>query len=115
MGTRKPESIDDLPATGFAAPEECADADRTMMPGDGTDPDRTRMPGVDGMGEARRYPEKIGHYRIFRLLGEGGMGSVYLAEQENPHRIVALKVIKPGFVSADLLRRFEQEAHALGR
>jgi serine/threonine protein kinase/tetratricopeptide (TPR) repeat protein len=114
METRKPESIDDIPATGFAAPEECADADRTMMPGDGADPDRTRMPGVEGAG-ARRYPEKIGHYRILRLLGEGGMGSVFLAEQENPHRIVALKVIKLGFVSADLLRRFEQEAHALGR
>jgi eukaryotic-like serine/threonine-protein kinase len=115
METRKPESIDDIPATGFAAPEECADADRTMMPGDGADPDRTRMPGADRVVEARRYPEKIGHYRNLRLLGEGGMGSVYLAEQENPHRIVALKVIKPGFVSADLLRRFEQEAHALGR
>ena len=115
METRKPESIDDIHATGFAAPEECGDADQTMMPGDVADPDRTRMPGVDGAGEARRYPEKIGHYRIFRLVGEGGMGSVYLAEQENPHRIVALKVIKPGFVSADLLRRFEQEAHALGR
>jgi tetratricopeptide (TPR) repeat protein len=49
------------------------------------------------------------------LLGEGGMGSVYLAEQENPHRVVALKVIKPGFVTAEVLRRFEQEAHALGR
>jgi non-specific serine/threonine protein kinase/serine/threonine-protein kinase len=43
------------------------------------------------------------------------MGSVYLAEQENPHRVVALKVIKLGFVSAEVLRRFEQEAHALGR
>ena len=64
---------------------------------------------------ARRHPVIIGHYRILRLLGEGGMGSVYLAEQENPHRLVALKVIKPGFVNAELLRRFEQEAHVLGR
>jgi eukaryotic-like serine/threonine-protein kinase len=115
METRKPESTDDIPATGSASPEEWADSDRTMMPGDGADPDRTMMPGVDGTGGARRYPEKIGHYRILHLLGEGGMGSVYLAEQENPHRIVALKVIKPGFVSADLLRRFEQEGNALGR
>ena len=43
------------------------------------------------------------------------MGCVYLAKQENPSRIVALKVIKPGFVNAELLRRFEQEADALGR
>jgi eukaryotic-like serine/threonine-protein kinase len=116
METRKPESFDDIPTIGFAAtPEVCPDADQTMMPGDGADPDRTRMPGVDGAAGEGRYPEKIGPYRILRLLGEGGMGSVYLAEQKNPHRIVALKVIKPGFVNADLLRRFEQEAHALGR
>jgi serine/threonine protein kinase len=57
----------------------------------------------------------IGDYHILRLLGEGGMGSVYLAEQDKPHRTVALKVIKPGFVSAELLRRFEREADALGR
>lgn len=43
------------------------------------------------------------------------MGSVYLAEQENPHRIVAPKVIKSGFVNAELLRRFAQEANALSR
>jgi serine/threonine protein kinase len=65
--------------------------------------------------EARQLLAIIGHYRILRLLGEGGMGSVYLAEQENPHRVVALKVIKPGFVNTEVLRRFEQEGQALGR
>src|SRR5262249_54364080 len=40
---------------------------------------------------------------------------VYLAEQENPHRIVALKVIKPGFANAEVLRRFAQESQTLGR
>src|SRR5580693_9481636 len=60
-------------------------------------------------------PAVIGHYRIIRLLGEGGMGAVYEAEQETPRRTVALKIIKPGFGSAAHLRRFEQEAHALGR
>jgi predicted Ser/Thr protein kinase len=49
------------------------------------------------------------------LLGEGGMGTVYQAEQQNPHRIVALKVIKLGIASDQSLRRFEQEAEALGR
>jgi eukaryotic-like serine/threonine-protein kinase len=115
METRKQESIDATHAAGFARPEENPDADQTMMPGDGADPDRTMMPGVDGAGGAQRYPEEIGPYRILRLLGEGGMGSVYLAEQKNPHRFVALKVIKRGFVSADLLRRFEREGEALGR
>ena len=44
-------------------------------------------------------PERIGHYRVVCLLGEGGMGAVYQAEQDNPRRPVALKVIRPGLVS----------------
>ena len=43
------------------------------------------------------------------------MGVVYEAEQDRPRRTVALKVIKPGFASPNLLRRFELEAEALGR
>jgi eukaryotic-like serine/threonine-protein kinase len=62
-----------------------------------------------------RAPRNLGKYRIVSLLGEGGMGAVYQAEQEHPRRIVALKVIRPGWASAELLRRFEQESQALGR
>ena len=43
------------------------------------------------------------------------MGTVYEAEQDHPRRIVALKVIKPGWPSPELLRRFEQESQVLGR
>src|SRR5215510_8478095 len=57
----------------------------------------------------------IGRYRILHLVGEGGMGAVYEAEQDHLHRTVALKIIKPGLASPELLRRFEQEAQALGR
>src|SRR5262249_13533952 len=46
---------------------------------------------------------------------EGGMGVVYEAEQENPRRTVALKLIKPGLAVPEVVRRFEQESHALGR
>jgi serine/threonine protein kinase/tetratricopeptide (TPR) repeat protein len=60
-------------------------------------------------------PNALGHYRIHRLLGEGSMGAVYEAEQEQPRRKVALKVIKPGLASPELLRRFELESEALGR
>ena len=49
------------------------------------------------------------------LIGEGGMGAVYEAEQDHPRRTVALKIIKPGMASPELLRRFEQESQALGR
>src|SRR5262245_35264645 len=47
---------------------------------------------------ATAMPASFGRYRILRLHGEGGMGSVYEAEQDNPRRIVALKVIRPGLV-----------------
>ncbi len=55
-------------------------------------------------------------YTIVRELGEGGMGMVYLAEQDRPRRTVALKVMRPGFASTERLRRrFEFEAEVLGR
>jgi WD40 repeat protein/predicted Ser/Thr protein kinase len=57
----------------------------------------------------------IGSYRILRLLGEGGMGSVYEAEQDSPNRTVALKVIRPGLLAPALLKRFAQEVEILGR
>jgi tetratricopeptide (TPR) repeat protein len=63
----------------------------------------------------RRLPAAIGRYRVLALVGEGGMGLVYEAEQDHPRRVVALKVIRAGLPSADLLRRFDRESHALGR
>jgi len=57
----------------------------------------------------------IGNYQIKDVLGTGGMGVVYRAEQEKPRRTVALKVIKPGAASAHMMRRFEHEAETLGR
>jgi len=60
-------------------------------------------------------PAAIGRYRIIGLLGEGGMGTVYEAEQDQPRRLVALKVIKPGLAAGERLWRFQHEAQALGR
>jgi serine/threonine protein kinase len=69
------------------------------------------------MPTTRELPNagRIGNYHLVRVLGEGGMGVVYEAQQHYPRRTVALKVIKPGWTSPDLLRRFEREADALGR
>ena len=75
--------------------------------------DRCMLSGVLAAGAA--LPPAIGPYRILRLLGQGGMGAVYEAEQEHPHRTVALKVIKTGLVSSELLHRFTREAEALAR
>ena len=69
----------------------------------------------EGTGSSAPQISKIGRYTITRLIGEGGMGSVYEAEQDQPRRTVALKVIKPGLASPELLRRFAQESQALGR
>jgi len=60
-------------------------------------------------------PRRIGPYRVLSLLGEGGMGVVYLAQQESPSREIALKVVRGGVGSPSLLRRFEHEAEILGR
>ncbi|MGD9690061.1 MAG: protein kinase [Phycisphaerales bacterium] len=58
---------------------------------------------------------KLGQYTIRGVLGQGGMGVVYLAEQERPKRTVALKVMRQGIGSEKLVRRFEFEAELLGR
>jgi tetratricopeptide (TPR) repeat protein/predicted Ser/Thr protein kinase len=63
----------------------------------------------------RLTPGPFGHYRITRLIGIGGMGEVYEAQQENPARRVALKIIRPDLVSPELTRRFDHEARVLGR
>ena len=56
----------------------------------------------------------IGPYRLLSILGEGGMGVVYLAEQTRPvKRHVALKIVKPGMDSKQVLARFEVEKQAL--
>jgi len=59
--------------------------------------------------------ERVGDYRVVAKLGEGGMGVVYRAEQDNPRRHVALKVMPPGPISEAALRRFQHEAQVLGR
>ncbi len=57
---------------------------------------------------------RIGPYKILQLIGEGGFGSVFMAEQEKPvSRRVALKIIKLGMDTRQVVARFEQERQAL--
>ena len=82
----------------------------------GRGPERTWAAGSPGpSGLPPPAPLRIAHYRILRLLGEGGMGAVYEAEQDSPRRVVALKVVRPGLASPELLKRFAHEAQILAR
>lgn len=58
-------------------------------------------------------PERIGGHRIVKLLGRGGMGVVYLAEQDNPRRLVAIKVLRADRARGGELLRFKNEIRAL--
>ena len=67
-----------------------------------------------GASESNYIGERIGPYVIREQLGEGGMGIVYVAEQVEPvRRKVALKLIRPGMSSKDVIARFEAERQAL--
>jgi non-specific serine/threonine protein kinase/serine/threonine-protein kinase len=60
-------------------------------------------------------PDRIGRYHVKRVIAIGGMGIVYEAVQEKPHRTVALKVMRRGIASRSALRRFEYESQILAR
>jgi serine/threonine protein kinase/tetratricopeptide (TPR) repeat protein len=81
-------------------------------------PSENRPPGgsngQDQPKSQRGDPEKIGPYQLLEVLGEGGMGVVYLAEQTAPvRRRVALKIIKLGMDTKEVVGRFESERQAL--
>src|SRR5688500_4387868 len=60
------------------------------------------------------HPTNVGPYHILGVVGQGGMGIVYKAEQREPvRRVVALKLVKLGMDTADVVARFESERQAL--
>ncbi len=84
----------------------------------------SQSPTVTGMIGAARGAAAPAHlptgaavarYRIESVLGEGGMGVVYLARQQKPDREVARKVVRPGYATERMLKRFELEAEVLGQ
>ncbi|HEX3280134.1 MAG TPA: serine/threonine-protein kinase [Pyrinomonadaceae bacterium] len=64
--------------------------------------------------ETPAAPAKVGQYRVLNELGRGGMGVVYLAEREDQfHQRVAIKLVKRGLDTEDILRRFRNERQIL--
>ena len=81
---------------------------------------RRQFPGIARPRSTRPFPApatpgtQIGPYKLLQQIGEGGMGVVFMAEQTEPvQRKVALKVIKPGMDSRQVIARFEAERQAL--
>jgi len=60
-------------------------------------------------------PELIGRYQVLKAIGEGGMGSLYLARDPAIDRLVAIKLLREGFDTAELRQRFASEARSAGR
>ena len=78
------------------------------------DQELTELSSTETHGPSEEAPEQIGPYRLLEKLGEGGMGEVWLAEQQHPvKRKVALKVIKQGMDTKQVVARFEAEKQAL--
>ncbi len=71
-------------------------------------------PRLDPPPVAEQPGQTIGHYKLLAEIGEGGMGAVYMAEQQEPvRRNVAFKIIKPGMDTRAVIARFEAERQAL--
>ena len=90
------------------APEEHFDPNITTRPNEGgSEPTRDMDPG-ETAGTV------IGRYQLLQKIGEGGMGEVWLAEQKEPvRRRVALKLVKAGMNTREVIARFESERQAL--
>ena len=70
---------------------------------------------AEGEGEDERAGQTIGHYRVIREIGRGGMGAVYLGERADGEfqQQVALKVVRRSFADSELARRFRRERQIL--
>ena len=97
---------DAAPAGFLDSPAMDRDLDATMKVAPGA------MPPPDA--DSEREGERIGRYKLLQQIGEGGFGAVWMAEQTEPvTRRVALKIIKLGMDTREVIARFEQERQAL--
>jgi eukaryotic-like serine/threonine-protein kinase len=88
---------------------------RAMPPDiEGATPSDALSPFLEDLTRDARQHVRVGPYTIVRMLGEGGMGTVYLAEQSEPvRRQVAIKVLRGGGNSSEVIARFRSEQQTL--
>lgn len=103
-----PRFLDDLPS-GASPNDQDADPAHPDLP-----PCAPDQPKLQGESAAEQIGSRIGRYKLLERIGEGGFGTVYLAEQQLPlKRLVALKVIKLGMDTREVTARFEAERQTL--
>ncbi|HEX3449582.1 MAG TPA: serine/threonine-protein kinase, partial [Isosphaeraceae bacterium] len=100
---------------GALASDSSADLTRGVPPAPpGESPPRPSAKSAASNATTESAGSCIGPYKLLQKIGAGGMGAVYMAEQEQPvRRWVALKIIKPGMDSEHVIARFEAERQAL--
>src|SRR5581483_6180103 len=113
--TAEPESASEDASQQLLPPEALPS---TLETGSNHTPNPMTGPGTDSAQPAAASFEdvggRIGPYKLLQQAGEGGMGMVFMAEQQEPvRRMVALKVIKAGMDSRQVIARFEAERQAL--
>ena len=88
---------------------EAGPHDETFLKSPLVRPEASPGSSLSAHSQEPSLPARIGRYRIVRWHGEGGMGTVYEAEQDNPRRTVALKVIRSGFPTREMVNRFQHK------
>src|SRR4051812_14417611 len=106
------------PDSAAAPPAQHGDGGLLQLPTVDHSPAPEDTPGLAPLTSASALHERpgsrIGRYKLLQLIGEGGFGSVFMAEQEHPvRRRVALKIVKLGMDTRQVVARFEAERQAL--
>lgn len=77
--------------------------------------DRLWKTALENDDNSESWPERVGRFRILGKIGEGGMGVVFEAEQDHPHRIIALKLLRSTVTDRSMIQRFRREIELLGQ